>query len=57
MEVPEKELPHDPEISVLGINPKEKWPEKIHAPQCSLQHCLQESRHGNNLNFHRQMNG
>ena len=27
----------------------------INAPQCSLQHCLQEPRHGSNLNVHPQM--
>ena len=31
--------------------------ERIHAPQCSLQCCLQEPRHGNNLNVYQQMNG
>ena len=30
---------------------------KMHAPLCSLQHYSQESRQGNNLNVHRQMNG
>ena len=24
----------------------------VHAPQCSLQHCLQKPRHGNNLYVH-----
>lgn len=24
----------------------------VHAPQCSQQHCLQQSRHGSNLNTH-----
>ena len=30
--------------------------QKIHAPLCSLQHYLQQPRHGNNLNFHQQRN-
>ena len=28
---------------------RKTWSERIHAPQCSLQHCLQQLRHGNNL--------
>ena len=28
---------------------------KIHAPQCLLQHYLQQPSHGSNLNVHRQM--
>ena len=31
--------------------------EKIHAPQCSLQHYLQQLRHGSNLNVRQQKNG
>ena len=31
--------------------------EKIHAPLRSQQHYLQQPRHGNNLNVHRQRNG
>ena len=31
--------------------------EKIHEPQCSLQHYLQQPGHGSNLNVHQQMNG
>ena len=31
-------------------------PENLHEPQCSLQHCLQWPRHGNDLNVHRQRN-
>ena len=31
--------------------------EKIHAPQCSQQHYLQQPRHGNKLNVHQKRNG
>ena len=37
-------------IPLLGI--REKQSERIHAPQCSYQHCLQLPRHGYNLNVH-----
>ena len=30
---------------------------KMYPPQCSLQHCLQQLRHGNNLNVYQQVNG
>ena len=30
---------------------------KIHAPQCSLQHYLQQPRHGSNLNVHSSVDG
>ena len=29
---------------------------ETHAPQCSLQHCLQQPGHGSNLNVHQQLN-
>ena len=29
-------LPYDPAIPLPGIYPEKTWPEKIHAPQCSL---------------------
>ena len=29
---------------------RKTWPERLHEPQCSLQHCLQWSRHGNHPN-------
>ena len=29
--------------------------ERMHAPQCSLDHCIQQSRHGSNLNVHMKM--
>ena len=32
---------------------RKTWPQKIHAPQCSLQHCLHQPRQGNHLNVHR----
>ena len=35
---------------------RKTWPEKTHAPQCSLQPCLQWPRHGNNINGHHQRN-
>ena len=50
----EIELSYDPAIPLLGIY-SEKTNLK-HAPQCSQQHCLQQPRHGSNLNVHRQMN-
>ena len=36
---------------------RKQWFEKIHAPQCSSQCCLQQPTHGSSLNVHRQMNG
>ena len=33
------------------------WFERTHAPQCSLQHCLQQPRPGSNLSVHRERNG
>ena len=36
---------------------RKTWFQRINAPQCSLQHCLQQPRHESNLNVHRQMNG
>ena len=30
---------------------------ETYVPQCSLYHCLQELRHGSNLDVHHQMNG
>ena len=35
------ELPYDPAIPLLDIYPEKTIIEKIHAPLCSLQHCLQ----------------
>ena len=46
------ELPYDTAIPFLGLYPEKTILKKIHAPQCSLQHCLQQSRHGSNLNVH-----
>ena len=31
---------------------RKTWSKKIHAPQYSLQHCLQQPRHGSNLNIY-----
>ena len=35
------ELSYDPEIPLLNVYPQENMIQKIHAPQCSLQLCLQ----------------
>ena len=35
------ELPDDAAIPLLYIYLEKKWIQKIHAPQCSLQHYLQ----------------
>ena len=43
-------------IPLLGIFLKKNIIQKIHAPQCSLQHYLQQLRHGSNLYVSRQMN-
>ena len=37
-------------------NQRTTWFGRIHAPQCSLQHCLQQARRGSNLNVHEQRN-
>ena len=50
------ELPYDPAIPLLGIIQTKLKFKKIHAPLCSLQHYLQQPRHGNNLNVYPQMN-
>ena len=36
---------------------KNSWSERIHEPQCALQHCLQQPRHRSNLNVHQGRNG
>ena len=47
------ELPFDPAIPLLGIYPeKTTGLAKTHVLQCSLQHYLQEPKHGSNLNVH-----
>ena len=35
------ELPYDPAMLLLDIHPEKTWFEGVHAPQYSLQHCLQ----------------
>ena len=35
---------------------RKTWFKSVYAPQCSLQHYLQQSRHESNLNIHQQMN-
>ena len=53
------ELPHDPAIPLLGLYLKTTKTifEKIHAPQHSLQHYVQQPRHGSNLSAHEQPTG
>ena len=51
------ELPYDPAIAVLSMNLAKTQFKKIRASQCSLQHYLQQQRHGSNLNVHWQRNG
>ena len=46
------ELLYDLAIPFPGIYPEKAIFEKIHAPQCSLQHYLQQPRNGSNLNVH-----
>ena len=46
------ELPDDPAIPLLGIYPGKTIIRKDTYTQCSLQHYLQEPRHGSNLNVH-----
>ena len=48
------ELPYDCAIPLLGIYPEKSIAPKTHTPQCSLWHCLQQTRHGSNLNVCRQ---
>ena len=49
--------PYDPPIPLFGIYPEEtKIEKKIHVLQCSLQHYLQQPRHGKNRNIHQQRN-
>ena len=48
------ELPYDPTIPLLGTDPKQKqkhYFKKIHAPQCSQWHYLQQPRHGSNMSL------
>ena len=51
------ELPFDPGIPLLDIYPEKTMTAKTHVLQCSLQHYLQQPRHGNNLNVHRKRSG
>ena len=58
------ELPHDPEIPLLGIflknnnnNKSSNLEKKIHEPQCSLNHYLQLPKYWSNPSVHQQMNG
>ena len=45
------ERPYDPAIYVF-IRRKKHQLKKMYAPSCSLQHCLQQLRHDNNLSVH-----
>ena len=51
------ELPYDPAIPLLSMYLEKTQFKKIHASQCSLQHYIQQPRHGSNLNVHWQRNG
>ena len=46
------EPPNDPAIPLTGIHPEKTWSERIHAAQCSVQHCGQQPRRGKKLNVH-----
>ena len=39
-----------------AYTPRKAELKETHAPQCSLQHCLQQPGHGSNLCVHRQTN-
>ena len=51
------ELPFDPEIPLLGIYLEKTMTQKTLVFQCSLQHSIQQPRHGCNLNVHQQRSG
>ena len=51
------ELSFEPAIPLLGIYPEKNHDLKRHIPQCSLQHYIQQQRHGSNLNVHEQRTG
>ena len=46
------DLPYDPAISLLGIYPEKNMVKEDTCTQSSLQHYLQQPRHGSNLNVH-----
>uniref|UniRef100_A0A8D0NT85 Uncharacterized protein n=1 Tax=Sus scrofa TaxID=9823 RepID=A0A8D0NT85_PIG len=48
------ELPFVPAIPFLGIYPEKTMTQKETCTPCSLQHYIQQPRHGKNLNAHRQ---
>ena len=50
-----KNLLYDPAIPLL--EPEKTNIQKIHEPQCSLQHYIQNPLHANNLYVHQKMNG
>ena len=50
------ELTYDSTIPCLSRYLEKNMIQKD-APQCSLQHCLQQPRHGSNLSVHQQRNG
>ena len=45
-------LSYEPGISLSGVYLEKNKVQKIHVLQCSLQHCLLQSRHGSSLNVH-----
>ena len=53
-----RKLPYYPAIPLLGLYlEKKKKNENMSTPPCSLQHCLQQPRHGNNQSISWWMNG
>ena len=50
------ELAYDREIHSWAYSQRKTWPQMIHAPKHSLEHCLQYPRYGSNLNVHQQRN-
>ena len=48
-------VPNYPVFYLKKKTKKQKKTKRIHAPQYSVQHCVQEPRHGSSLNVHRGM--
>ena len=51
------ELPYDPAIPLLGIYPDKSTIPKATLIPMFIASCLQQTRHGSNLNVHQQRNG
>ena len=51
---PKIQLQYDQAIPLLGIHPKKTLIPKDTWPSMCMQHCLQQPRHGSNLNVHQQ---